>query len=132
MFASLLGGKPAILTTSPRWVPLLKHDIHTLGMSSVCQDVVSSGMSVLDLERLPKEDIIRALGDMAKDHLMAELHADVIILGCAGMAGLEEEVRRKCGDGIEVLDPVRCGLELCASTVRMRLHTAKRGLYATP
>lgn len=129
--ASTLGGNPAIITTSPRWVPLLTHDIHTLGLSALCKHVVSSGMAVLDLERLPREKVIQTLSTIVRDELVGCREADVIILGCAGMAGLEEAIQQDCGDGIVVLDPVRCAVEMCAMALRMGTSTAKRGLYAS-
>jgi len=131
LLASTLGGKVAILTTSPRWVPLLEHDIQSLGLSSLCHCIVSSGLRVLELESLPREQVLQTLGRIAREDLVERARADVIVLGCAGMAGLENAVRQQCCPGVVVLDPVRCSVELCAATLRLGASTAKVGLYAS-
>ena len=130
LLASTLGGKVAILTTSPRWVPLLEHDVHSLGLGSFCHHIVSSGLRVLELESLPREQVLHTLGRKAREDLVERAGSDVIVLGCAGMAGLENEVRQQCGPGVVVLDPVRCRLELCAAALRLDAATAKVGVYA--
>jgi allantoin racemase len=131
LFASTLGSAVGILTTSPRWVPLLKHDVHSLHLSSLntC-GIVSSGLSVLDLENLPREQVIRRLSEVAKIELDQARGCDVIVLGCAGMVGLEQIIRDACTPGMTVLDPVRCAVELCGGAVRMGVRTSKAGIYA--
>jgi len=131
LFASTLGASIGILTTSPRWVPLLTHDVHSLHLSSLNScGVVSSGLSVLDLENLPRDQVIRRLSEVARVELDERRGCDVIILGCAGMVGLEEYIKDACTPGITVLDPVRCAVELCGGAVRMGVRTSKAGIYA--
>ncbi|WVW86170.1 hypothetical protein I302_108211 [Kwoniella bestiolae CBS 10118] len=131
LLASNLGSRVGILTTSPRWVPLLTHDIHALHLSPLCAaGVVSSGLSVLDLEHLPRERVMQTLTKMAKDELEVSRQADVIVLGCGGMVGLDREIKAVCREGMVVIDPVVAGVEVCGSLVRMRLQTGKLGIYA--
>jgi Asp/Glu/hydantoin racemase len=131
LMASQLGSNVGILTTSPRWVPLLTHDIHALHIASLnTAGVVSSGLSVLDLEHLPREQVLSTLGKMAKEELVEQRQADVIVLGCAGMVGLDTAIRETVGKGVVILDPVRCALEVLEGLVRMKVKTAKRGIYA--
>ncbi|WWD04002.1 hypothetical protein V865_002064 [Kwoniella europaea PYCC6329] len=131
LLASNLGSRIGILTTSPRWVPLLTHDIHSLHLSQQCSaGVVSSGLSVLDLEDLPREAVMGTLVRIAKEELEEKRDADVIVLGCAGMVGLDKEIQAVCRRGMVVIDPVIAGVELCASLVRMGLSTGKLGMYA--
>lgn len=131
LFASTLGASVGILTTSPRWVPLLTHDIHSLRLSSLNScGVVSSGLSVLDLEHLPREQVIGRLSEVAKQELDENRGCDVIILGCAGMVGLDKIIEEACTPGITVLDPVSCAIELCAAAVNMGAKTSKAGIYA--
>lgn len=132
LLASTLGGKISILTTSPRWVPLLEHDVQSLGLSSLCHRIASSGLRVLELESLPRKQVLQTLGRIAREDLVEREGSDVIVLGCAGMAGLEEAVREQCGPGVVVLDPVRCGVEMCVAAWRLGASTAKAGLYAPP
>ena len=131
LLASQISSAVGILTTSPRWVPILTHDLHILHLSSACSaGVVSSGMKVLDLETLPREQVVGTLCSMAKEELVERRGASAIVLGCAGMVGLKGEVERACGQGVRVVDPVECGVEVCKGLVRLGLKTSKVGMYA--
>jgi Asp/Glu/hydantoin racemase len=81
--------------------------------------VVTSGMKVLELETLPKQQVLDTLGRIARQDLVQQRGAKVVVLGCAGMAGLQKEVEKACGEGVRVVDPVECGVELCMSLVRL-------------
>lgn len=129
LLGSQLGGTLGIVTTDKRWEPLLRHEIHGLGLSNKCTaGVISSGLTVLELETLPKDKVEEALVKSAK-RMVEERESDVILLGCAGMVGLDKAIQREVGEDVTVLDPVRCGVELCLSLARMKVKTAKRGLY---
>jgi allantoin racemase len=85
---------------------------------------------VLDLEHLPRDQVVRRLSQVAKTELDEKRGCDVIVLGCAGMVGLEQVIRDACTPGMTVLDPVRCAVELCGAAVRMGVRTSKAGIYA--
>lgn len=91
---------------------------------------MSSGLSVLDLERLPRPQVLARLCEGAREELQARRGADVLVLGCAGMVGLDAAIRAACRPGTVVLDPVRCGVEFCAALLRMHAGTSKTGIYA--
>ncbi|KAG7571248.1 hypothetical protein FFLO_00760 [Filobasidium floriforme] len=131
LMASQVGSKPGIITTDKRWEPLLEHEIEgELGLSRQCRaGVMSSGLSVLELETLPWERVGAALGRAAA-RMVAEREADVILLGCAGMVGLDEVVQHHVGPDVTVIDPVVCAVETAVSLARMKLRTAKAGRYA--
>ncbi len=42
----------------------------------------------------------------------------VVVLGCAGMVGMEEWVRRECGEGVRVVDGVKAGVGILQGLVR--------------
>lgn len=131
LLASSLGSRVGILTTSPRWEPLLEQDIAALGLTKKNQaGVVSSGLSALDLEELPRSSVIKVLCTAAADVLQDRRGADVIIQGCGGMLGLEVAIADACQPGLVVLDPMRCGLELCLALIRLGARTSKVGIYA--
>lgn len=110
---------------------MLEHDVAALGLTKKnAAGIVSSGLSVLDLEELPRSSVIKVLCTAAADVLQDRRAADVIVLGCAGMVGLEQAIAEACHPGMVVLDPVRCGLELCLSLMRMKAKTSKVGIYA--
>ena len=134
LLAASIGSRTGIITTSRRWELLLAREVASVGMSHLnTAGVVSSGFSTSELHDLPHEQVKTTLGAVSKERLVQDpaKAADVIVLGCAGMAGLEDAIRAECGDGVVVLDPVRCGLELAVTLCRLRAKTAKAGLYGT-
>ena len=57
--------------------------------------------------------------------------AEVLVLGCAGMAGYAAEIERQL-EGVVVLDPSTVTLKLCEAMVDGGIKHAKRSLYACP
>jgi allantoin racemase len=57
-------------------------------------------------------------------------HAEVICLGCGGMAELEEKVT--AATGVPIVDGVRAAVTIAEGLVRMGLSTSKVRTYATP
>jgi allantoin racemase len=55
LYALPLCGSFSIVTTSPRWEPILRESIRDLGIEHRCASVRSSGLAVLDLDRLPPD-----------------------------------------------------------------------------
>jgi allantoin racemase len=121
-----LGDRFSIITTSPRWQPLLEEGVRLLGVESRCASVRSSGLAVLDLEELPEEEVRERLCAEARGAVEQD-GAEVICLGCAGMAGLEEAVREAAG--VPVIDGVRAAVALVQSLVATGARTSKRNLY---
>jgi allantoin racemase len=88
--------------------------------------VRSSGLAVLDLDRLPQDEVCARLADEAR--LAVEVDgAEVILLGCAGMAGLQESVARVAG--VPVVDAVWAGVIEVGALARAGAQTSKRNLY---
>ncbi|MCY1379828.1 Hydantoin racemase [compost metagenome] len=52
------------------------------------------------------------------------------MLGCGGMAGLDEEIRKRAG--VPVVDGVASAVTIAESLVRMQLSTSKVRTYAPP
>lgn len=126
LYALPLGARFSIVTTSPRWQPLLEEGLQALGMDARCASVRSTGLAVLDLDRLPRERVCERLA--AEAALAVERdHAEVIVLGCAGMAGLEEVVGR--ATGVPVVDAVWAGVIMVGALARAGARTSKRNLY---
>ena len=61
---------------------------------------------------------------------MREDKAEVICLGCGGMAGLAEQIRQR--SGVPVVDGVTAAVTLAESLVRLGLSTSKVRTYAAP
>src|SRR4029453_13508438 len=66
LYALPLGARFGIVTTSPRWQPLLEEGLKLLGVEGRCACVRSSGLAVLDLDRLTREQVCARLADEAR------------------------------------------------------------------
>ena len=126
VYALPLGARFAIVTTSPRWQPLLEEGLRGLGLHSRCASVRSTGLAVLDLERLPAEEVRARLAHEARSAVEHD-GAEVIVLGCAGMAGLHESVAAAAG--VPVIDPVAAGVALVGALAKHGARTSKRNRF---
>lgn len=126
--ACLLGHRYSVVTTLDRTVPLIEDRLTLAGLSARCASVRSSGLSVLDLERDPEATVkaIVAAAELA----VRDDRAEVICLGCGGMAGLDDAVRR--ATGVPVVDGVTAAVKLAESLVALGLSTSKVRTYARP
>ena len=126
--AMFLGHKYSVVTTLDRTVPLIEDRLKLAGLDVRCASVRASGLSVLELE----EDPDRAIEAIAEQALLAvsEDKAEVIVLGCGGMAGLDEQIRRRAE--VPVVDGVAAAITIAESLVRMELSTSKVRTYAPP
>lgn len=117
--AMMLGGKFSVIQMGPRGVSMKKRFIKNLGFDSRCASVRS-----ID---------INGPGDMADKIIVAarkaivEDGAEVITLGCAGLAGLAEKVSREIG--IPVIDGIPYGIRFAEALVTCGGKTSKKGLY---
>lgn len=126
--AMFLGHAYSVVTTLDRTVPLIEDRLKLAGLYQRCASVRASGMAVLELEEDP-------LGAMEAIVHQAELairddKAEVICLGCGGMAGLDQLIRDRAG--VPVVDGVTAAVALAESLVRLGLKTSKVRTYATP
>jgi len=126
LYALPLGARFSIVTTSPRWVPLLLEGVRILGVEARCASVRSSGLAVLDLDLLPHDEVCARLAAEAR-LAVANDGAEVILLGCAGMAGLQEAVGLVAA--VPVIDAVWAGVIEVGALARAGAQTSKRNLY---
>lgn len=85
-------------------------------------------MAVLDLERDP-DAAVEAIVKAAVDAVETD-RAEVICLGCGGMAGLRQRVIEQTG--VPVVDGVAAAVTVAESLVRLGLSTSKIRTYAPP
>jgi allantoin racemase len=126
--AMFLGHAYSVVTTLDRTVPLIEDRLKLSGLWDRCASVRASGLAVLELEHEPQ----RALEAIVHQAELAVTQdkAEVICLGCGGMAGLDEQIRRRTG--VPVVDGVTAAVTIAESLVRLRLSTSKVRTYATP
>lgn len=126
--ATLVAGRFAIVTTLSRSVPALEHNLVRYGLASRCARVRASDVPVLELE---------AAGSDARRRIAAEIdaavrddHAEAIVLGCAGMAGLAADLSVEFG--LPVIEGVSAAVKLVEALAALRIATSKAGGYAPP
>ncbi|QXQ10235.1 aspartate/glutamate racemase family protein [Paeniglutamicibacter sp. Y32M11] len=126
--AQFLGHKYSVVTTLDRTVPLIEDRLKLAGLSDRCASVRASGLSVLELE----SDADRAVAAIVEQSRQAVQHdkAEVIVLGCGGMAELETQVA--AATGVPIVDGVRAAVTIAESLVRLGLSTSKVRTFATP
>ena len=126
--AQFLGHKYSVVTTLDRAVPLIEDRLKLAGLTDRLALVRASGLGVLELESDPQ----RAVAAIVEQSRIAveQDKAEVICLGCGGMAELEEQVR--AATGVPIVDGVRAAVTIAESLVRMGLSTSKVRTYAPP
>ena len=85
-------------------------------------------MSVLEMDSdsVKAKSRILALARKAVD----EDRAEVIVLGCAGLAGYSEEIERELG--VVVLDPTSVAFKIAEAMADLGLHHSKAGRFSYP
>ena len=126
--ACLLGYKFSVVTTNDEWQPLLWDAVHHYGLSSRCASIRPTGMAVLALES-GGDDTYSQILEAARQAIEHD-RAEVICLGCAGMAGLDKRLEAVLG--VPVVDGVASALKLLEGLVGYGLRTSKRRAYAHP
>jgi allantoin racemase len=126
--AMFLGHKYSVVTTLDRAVPMIEDRLKLAGLLDRCASVRASGMAVLDLEHDPEAAVEAIAREAAR--AVEDDHAEVVCLGCGGMAGLMERVVERTG--VPVVDGVAAAVTIAESLVRLRLSTSKIRTYARP
>jgi allantoin racemase len=126
--ACLLGRSYSVVTTLDRSVPQIEDRLALAGLGDRCASVRSTGLGVLEIER--DEDMtISRIVEVAQAAI-DEDRAEVICLGCGGMAGLDEKVAAAVG--VPVVDGVAAAVKLAEAVVGLGLRTSKVRTYAAP
>lgn len=126
--AMYLGHRYSVVTTLDRTVPLIEDRLKLAGLDARCASVRASGLSVLELEADP-DRAVEAIVAQSREAVDDD-HAEVICLGCGGMAELEAKVTE--ATGVPIVDGVRAAVTIAEGLVRMGLSTSKVRTYAPP
>jgi allantoin racemase len=126
--AMLIGHAFSVVTTLQRSVPAIEDRLRLSGLWGRCASVRASGMSTSQVDN-DVEGTVRAIVQEARKAVQID-KAEVICLGCAGMAGLEEAIRAEVG--VPVIDGVGAAVRLAEALVDLGLKTSKASTYATP
>ena len=126
--AAMLGAKFSILTPRKERIPSRKAHVHMRGLDYFLVSVRSLDLSVAETDADPEKTKKRVLEVAQK--AADEDGAEVIILGCAGMAGYAPEIEKKLH--VKVLDPTAVGLKVAEAVADLGLVHSKIGLFSTP
>ena len=118
--ASMLGHRFSVLTTSEHSIPLKEALVRKYHL----QDVLAS-------VRAPREEKVGQSDDLkyteAARISIEEDKAEVLVLGCAGMTGLDKRLEKNLG--VPVLDGIVCALIIASGLVKYRVSTSKIRKY---
>lgn len=124
--ASLISCKFSVITTLRRSVPGIENNLRSYGLNRRCARVRASEIPVLDLEKGSTEVLAKLHSEI--EAAIQEDQAEAIVLGCAGMVALMEDLQNRYG--LPVIDGVTAAVTLAEAAVRYGLKTSKIGGYA--
>ena len=128
IYASRLACSFAIITTLSRSIPGIESNIQKYGLGSMCKKIVASEIPVLELEKMDTGSLDRI--NEIIHQLISNFGIEAIVLGCAGMVELANELSEK--NNIPVIEGIGCGITLAQSIVKIGGKTSKSGGYANP
>lgn len=126
--AAMLGARFSIMTPRKERIAAKREEVHARGLDYFLASVRSLDLSVAETNEDPEKTKNRILEVAAK--AVEEDGAEVIILGCAGMAGYAPEIEAKLK--VKVVDPSSIALKLIEAMVQLGLTHSKIGLFSTP
>jgi allantoin racemase len=126
--AAMLGHRFSITTGFATRVPVREWHARLRGVDAAYASTLVMNMSVLDMHAKPAEAKARIL-DLARKAVQEE-GTEVIVLGCAGLAGYAEDIERELG--VVVLDPTAVAFKIAEAIADLGLRHSKVGRYAFP
>jgi len=122
LFALPLGHKFSILSLKRKKIPQKEDLVKKYGLINRCASIRATGLGVIANYQEKKEKLIQE-GMKAVE----EDGAEILILGCAGMAGIDKEIEKIVG--VPVIDGVVSALLIIESLIRYGVNTSKVGKY---
>lgn len=127
-FASVLGHSFSILIPLPHLVPFTSELVRLHGFTHRLASIRPVDLAVLDLDSASTE-VEKRLVHVGRKAI-EEDGAEVICLGCAGMALMDKAVEAALG--VPVLDGTVCAVKLAEGMYDYGLKTSKVAAYKTP
>lgn len=126
--ASFVGASFSVVTTLSRTCGMAWHLAERYGMQRFCRNVRACDLNVLDLERTDS-NALHVITEECRRALIQD-KADCIVLGCAGMSDLCQEISREID--APVIDGVGAAVGMVEGIVQLGLLTSKRSEWAYP
>jgi allantoin racemase len=124
--AHLIGRRFSVITTLARSIPAIEDRLMLAGLTSHCSSVRACGLGTAEIDADPTGAIQAIVDEAAR--AVTEDGADVICLGCAGMAGVTQAISAKLG--VPAVDGVAAAVALAQALVGLGLTTSKIGALA--
>jgi len=122
LFALPLGHKFSILSLKRKKIPQKEDLVKKYGFENRCASIRVTGLGVVATDEEKREKLVQE-GIKAVE----EDGAEVLILGCAGMTGLDKEIGKIVG--VPTIDGVVSALMIIESLIRYGVSTSKVGKY---
>jgi allantoin racemase len=126
--ALILGNRFGILTEKRHKISVKHQHVRKLGLESRLASIRSLDMGVTEIALGPER--VREKGIDLGRRMVEEDGAEVIIMGCASMAGYSADMEAALG--VPVLDPVGVTFKIVEGLTELGIRHSKIGLYATP
>jgi allantoin racemase len=124
--AHLIGRRFSVVTTLARSIPPIEDRLLLAGLKSHCASIRACGLGTAEVDADPQVAVAAIVDEAAR--AVSEDGAEVICLGCAGMAGVTAAISAKLG--VPAVDGVAAAVALAESLVRLGLRTSKVGASA--
>jgi allantoin racemase len=123
--ALLMGFKFAILAASSKAQPMMEFLVKSYGLEGRLASVETLDLQITDF--INDQDVLRENVRKAAARAIAK-GAEVLILGCAGMTMLGDELGTLAG--IPVIDPVATGVSMLNAMLETRCSISRGGLFS--
>ena len=125
--ANSLGAKFGVVSTLKRTQHMVEKTIEKVGLSSRCALALCTDLPVAATEE-DRDLTLRVLAEGGRQVIAAG--AEVIVLGCAGMSGLDQVLAERLG--VPVIDSVAAAVVWAEALVQLGKTTSKAMTYRPP
>jgi allantoin racemase len=120
--AMLVAERFSVVTTLAVSLPVIEANLAAYGWAGRCARVRASGVPVLDLEGASGKVVETIAAEI--EQAVAEDGCEAIVLGCAGMADLAEDMTERFG--LPVIDGVTAAVAFCEALHRAGIDNSPR------
>lgn len=115
--ANMLGSKSTVIVGRDKWIPKMSDNSLIYGLNKNVTNWRSVGLSVYQLKnekKLTRERILEQTRLAIEEDL-----AEVIIMGCAAIDNIEQEIEEKFG--VPAVNPIIAGITITETLAQLRL-----------
>lgn len=126
--ACMLGYRFSVLDVMQRTWPQVEDMLGRYGLKNRCVSVRAVDLTVLETES-KSEQVFDKLVAAGKEAVQKD-RAEVLLLGCAGMSGLDKAMQKTLG--VPVLDGVVCAVKMAEGLIDYQAFTSKVNAFKYP